>query len=93
LEHLHHLVLMTKASMYDLYRALVHATDVTGQRKMVWRYQQLIQMQLQWRHLKLLKQCGRGHDPTGVAGTKDGELVVACPSCLHPGINLPNNWE
>lgn len=93
LEQLHHLVLTTKASTYDLYRALARATDVAGQREVVWRYRQLIRMQLQWRHLKLLKRCGRGHELTGVAGTKDGELVVACPSCPHPGINLPKNWE
>ena len=35
----------------------------------------------------------RGHDPSGVVGTKSGELVVVCPSCPHPGINLPDGWE
>lgn len=50
-------------------------------------------MSIQWRHLKLLKWGGRGHDPSGVIGTKSGELVVVCPSCPHPGINLPNGWE
>lgn len=47
----------------------------------------------QWRHLKSLKRGGRGHDPTGVRGTKDGELAVQCPACPHPGINLPKNWQ
>lgn len=50
-------------------------------------------MALQWRHLKLLKRGGRGNDPEGARGTKDGELAVLCPSCPHPGINLPEGWE
>lgn len=50
-------------------------------------------MILQWRHLKLLKRGGRGHDPTGAAGTTEGSLAILCPSCPHPGINLPEDWE
>ncbi|KAG1823881.1 uncharacterized protein BJ212DRAFT_1476730 [Suillus subaureus] len=36
---------------------------------------------------------GHGHDPTGVGATQEGELVVLCPACPHPGKNLPENWE
>lgn len=46
----------------------------------------------QWRHLKQLKRSGRGHDATGVAGTKLGECALLCPACPHPDINLPANW-
>lgn len=52
-----------------------------------------MRMCLQWRHLKLLKRSGRGNEASGVAGTKEGDLVVPCPSCPHPGINLPGGWE
>ncbi|KAE9383957.1 hypothetical protein BT96DRAFT_776260, partial [Gymnopus androsaceus JB14] len=93
LEQLHHLVLTTKCSAYDICRALVHALDATGLKDVAWRYRMLICMQLQWQHLKLLKQCGRGHNPSGVAGTQEGDLTIPCPSCLHPGINLPENWQ
>ncbi|KJA13849.1 hypothetical protein HYPSUDRAFT_209191 [Hypholoma sublateritium FD-334 SS-4] len=48
--------------------------------------------QLSWRHLKALKRAGRGHDSTRADGTSDGELAIACPSCPHPGINLPSGW-
>ncbi|KAE9382393.1 hypothetical protein BT96DRAFT_952217, partial [Gymnopus androsaceus JB14] len=48
---------------------------------MPWRYTGLMHMCLQWRHPKLLK-C-----------TKEGDLVVPCLSCPHPGINLPDGWE
>jgi hypothetical protein len=47
----------------------------------------------QWRHLKMLKRAGRGHDLGGVAATAEGECAVLCPACPHPGINLPNQWE
>ena len=93
LEQLHHLVLTTKCSAYDICRALVCASDATGLKDVAWRYRALIRMQLQWRHLKLLKRCGRGHDPSGVAGTQEGDLTIPCPSCPHPGINLPENWQ
>ncbi|TBU37904.1 hypothetical protein BD309DRAFT_875464, partial [Dichomitus squalens] len=46
-----------------------------------------------WRHLVMLKQFGRTHDPAGPDGTKPGELVVECPACPHPGRNLPLNWD
>lgn len=47
----------------------------------------------QWRHLKMLKRAGRGHDPAGAAATADGELAVRCPACPRPGVNLPSGWE
>jgi hypothetical protein len=46
-----------------------------------------------WRHLKMLKRGGRGHDPDGVAATKQGSLAVECPACPHDGRNLPENWR
>jgi hypothetical protein len=47
----------------------------------------------QWRHLKMLKRSGRGHDPSGIAATKRGELAVLCPACPQPNKNLPVGWE
>lgn len=95
LQLLHLLALTSKSSTYDFYRALEKATNNTGIHtlKSASRYRPLLRMILQWRHLKMLKRGGRGHDPTGASGTKDGELAVACPSCPHPGINLPDGWE
>lgn len=46
-----------------------------------------------WRHLHLLKRGGRGHDPSGAAGTTPGELAVLCPACPYPNINLPDDWR
>jgi hypothetical protein len=47
----------------------------------------------EWRHLKMLKRSGRGHDPSGIAATKRGELAVLCPACPQPNKNLPVGWE
>ena len=50
-------------------------------------------MSRQHRHLMSLKRAGRGHDPTGVLGTKEGDLAVHCPACPQSGRNLPPEWE
>ncbi|KAF8201858.1 hypothetical protein BJ912DRAFT_1054149 [Pholiota molesta] len=90
---LHLLSLTSKASTYDFYLALERLTDNAGTNRPKSRYRPLLRVGLQWRHLKMLKRAGRGHDEAGVAGTKDGELAIQCPSCPHPGINLPADWK
>ena len=50
-------------------------------------------MTREWKHLKMMKRAGRGHDPTGVRGTQVGELAVECPACPQIGKNLPDNWK
>jgi len=52
-----------------------------------------MRMVRQWRHLKLLKRAGCGHDPAGVVNTKLGECALLCPACPQPGKNLPDNWQ
>lgn len=48
----------------------------------------------EWRHLKLLKRAGRGHDPERTcAQTREGECALLCPACPHPGINMPEGWQ
>lgn len=46
-----------------------------------------------WRNLMALKRAGQAHDPAGVDATSNGELMVECPACPHPGRNLPDGWE
>lgn len=57
------------------------------------RYPELMRLIRQWRHLKMLKRFGRGHDPGGVATTQPGSCAVQCPACPHPGVNLPEDWQ
>ncbi|KAI9056786.1 hypothetical protein FKP32DRAFT_1615644 [Trametes sanguinea] len=82
LEHYHIQSLQGKISMYDYYATLERITDNTGTSKIRDRYKAFMRV-----------RAGRGHDPTGVMGTKPGELAVRCPACPHPDINLPPNWE
>lgn len=57
------------------------------------RYSAFMRIVREWRHIRLLKRSGRGHEPSGVSGTIEGECAVLCPACPHPGKNLPANWE
>ena len=93
LELLHKLALTSKASTYDFYRALEKLSNNTGISVPKNRYRALFCIIMQWRHLKLLKWGGCAHDPAGAAATCPGELALLCPSCPHPGINWPDNWE
>ncbi|KAK0498005.1 hypothetical protein EDD18DRAFT_1308992 [Armillaria luteobubalina] len=47
----------------------------------------------EWRHIHALKRFGRGHEPSGIPGTKQGELALRCPACPQPSINLPPDWR
>lgn len=93
LRQLHLFALTTKSNTYDFYRALERLTTHNGVALPKSRYKALMRIVLQWRHLKLLKRGGRGNEPTGVAGTAQGELAIMCPSCLRPDVNLPSGWD
>ena len=56
------------------------------------RYRQFLTAICQWRHLKLLKQAGCGHDPGGIMATQPDQCAVECPACPHPDRNLPADW-
>ncbi|GJF00552.1 CxC2 domain-containing protein [Phanerochaete sordida] len=93
LEAVHMQNVQAKSGVYDLYKALERLTDNTGLHQVRNCYKAFLRMVRQWKHLKMLKRAGRGQDPTGISGTKEGELVVECPACPHPGINLPDDWQ
>jgi len=84
LDSLHKIFLTTKSSTYELYLALEKITNNTGIGVPESKRRTLSRMLHQWRHLKMLKRAGRAHDPTGPAGTKQGELALLCPSCPYP---------
>lgn len=47
----------------------------------------------EWRHIKMCKRAGRGHNLSGIEGTAQGGLSVLCRACPLPGINLPDDWQ
>lgn len=57
------------------------------------RYSELMCMVREWRHLKMLKRAGRGHNSRGVSATQEGECAVICPACPQPGKNIPDDWR
>ncbi|KAG2108394.1 uncharacterized protein F5147DRAFT_745721 [Suillus discolor] len=92
LRHFQLLSFKSKASAYEFYHSLVHLTDNTGFTKHKDRYNAFLQMVCKWRHLKMLKHFGRGHEVSGVNGTSQGKCVVVCPACPQPGKNLHDGW-
>ncbi|KAK7041916.1 hypothetical protein VNI00_008897 [Paramarasmius palmivorus] len=102
LESLQKTSFTTKGSTHDFYRALEKLSDGSGLKVPKSRYRPLLLMVRQWRHLKMLIWSGAAHDLDGVEGIegdpvnqrqKEGRLIVRCPSCPWPGINLPFGWE
>ncbi|KAF8177191.1 hypothetical protein K438DRAFT_1978832 [Mycena galopus ATCC 62051] len=81
-----------KTTMYDYYSVLEKLTNNSGI-KPPNRYHAFLQMVREYSHLLMLKRAGRGHEKSGVMGTKQGELTVKCPCCPQPGENLPDSWE
>ncbi|KAH7924727.1 hypothetical protein BV22DRAFT_1129623 [Leucogyrophana mollusca] len=85
--------LQGKISAYDYYTALVQKSDNTNMLAIKDRYEQFLTTIRIWRHLKIIKQGGRGHDPAGIDATLPGQCAVECPACPQPGRNLPHDWE
>ncbi|KAF8425786.1 hypothetical protein L210DRAFT_3615051 [Boletus edulis BED1] len=100
LEEYHLLSLESKVSAHHYYTLLTRRSDNTGLSppKVTFtqlQYHKLIFMRMahEWRHLKMLKRSGRGHNPRGANGTKQGECAILCPACPQPGKNLPEDWD
>jgi hypothetical protein len=47
----------------------------------------------QYRMTLMMKRAGRGHDPSGVNGTAQGELALRCRACPQDGRNVPAGWN
>jgi hypothetical protein len=93
LRQFHILSFESKVSAYEFYHSLVHLTDNTGLLKRKDRYEAFMCMAREYQHVKMLKRAGRGHDPSGILATSQGECAVLCLACPQPGKNLPDGWE
>ncbi|KAF8960093.1 hypothetical protein BDZ97DRAFT_2060892 [Flammula alnicola] len=83
----------SKISTFEYYRSLARRTDNMGVSVPPDRYHAFLRTIREWRHVRLLKRMGRGHSDTGVTGTAEGELAVACPACPIADVNLPADWK
>ncbi|KAK0483059.1 hypothetical protein EDD18DRAFT_1084378, partial [Armillaria luteobubalina] len=72
---------MSKVMGYKFYHILARLMDNTGTTTptimSAWMH-----MIREWRHLKLLKPI-----------LQSGTLVVQCPACPWPGLNMPEGWQ
>ncbi|KAJ7760147.1 hypothetical protein DFH07DRAFT_867895 [Mycena maculata] len=93
LEHWHMMSFETKCSVLHFYEALARESDNLNAKRDKDRYHEFLLMTKEWRHYRMGKRGGRGHDPGGFANTKPGECALLCPACPHPGKNLPPEWE
>ena len=56
-------------------------------------YEQFMCIIHKWMFIKMVKWAGSAHHELRIKGTTPGELAIACPTCTHLNINLPDNWE
>ncbi|KAK0457087.1 uncharacterized protein EV420DRAFT_1271922, partial [Desarmillaria tabescens] len=84
---------MSKVSAYEFYHTLVHLSDNTGLYTPPDQYDTFLWIMCKWHHLCSLKRFGHGHEPGRIAETRPGELVLCCPACPHPHVNLPCGWN
>ncbi|KAJ7789537.1 hypothetical protein B0H14DRAFT_2397384 [Mycena olivaceomarginata] len=82
-----------KVSAHDFLRSLEMLTNNDGMKPVYDRRRAFRHIVRQYRTTLMFKRAGRGHDPSGVKGTAQGELALQCRSCPQPGKNLPEGWD
>ncbi|KAF9491277.1 hypothetical protein BDN71DRAFT_1592386 [Pleurotus eryngii] len=82
----------SKVSGYEFYQALMRLTNNLGG-PVPDRYSAFMRIVREWRHIRLMRRMGRGHESSGVSGTNEGECAVLCPACPQPEKNLPSSWK
>ena len=82
-----------KASAYQFYHLLRRLTSPMDPAGVVDLYREFRRMSRLWRWMKRLKWAGRGSNQKPASEVKAGELVIFCPACPQPGINIPDNWK
>ncbi|KAF8121845.1 hypothetical protein K438DRAFT_1653350 [Mycena galopus ATCC 62051] len=82
-----------KVSAHDFLRSLELLTNNDGLSPLPDRRRAFRHIVRQYRMTLMMKRAGRGHDPTGVNGTAQGELALRCRACPQDERNLPNGWD
>ncbi|KAJ7036055.1 hypothetical protein C8F04DRAFT_1181827 [Mycena alexandri] len=87
-----------KISAYDFVRSLelltnndgLNPTEVFNVQDRRRAFRAIVR---QYRMMDMLKRAGRGHEDSGVRGTRQGELALDCRACPQPDKNLPEGWD
>ncbi|KAJ7070279.1 hypothetical protein B0H15DRAFT_793705 [Mycena belliarum] len=82
-----------KVSAHDFVRSLELLTNNDGLTPTPDRRRAFRNIIRQYRMTLMMKRAGRAHSPSGVHGTGQGELALACRACPQPGRNLPDGWD
>ncbi|KAJ6528208.1 hypothetical protein B0H19DRAFT_1275002 [Mycena capillaripes] len=82
-----------KVSAHDFLRSLELLTNNDGLHPPPDRRRAFRHTVRQYRTTLMMKRAGRGHDPSGVQGTAQGELALECRACPQAGKNLPDGWD
>ncbi|KAJ6574049.1 hypothetical protein B0H19DRAFT_1208169 [Mycena capillaripes] len=82
-----------KVSAHDFLRSLELLTNNDGLHPLPDRRRAFRHIVRQYRTTLMMKRSGRGHDPTGVQGTAQGELGLLCRACPQDGMNLDPGWN
>ncbi|KAJ7900557.1 hypothetical protein B0H14DRAFT_3752784 [Mycena olivaceomarginata] len=82
-----------KVSAHDFLRSLELLTNNDGLEPPGDHRRAFRHIVRQYRTTLMMKRAGRGHDPSGVKGTAQGELALKCRACPQAGRNLPAGWN
>ncbi|KAF9471316.1 hypothetical protein BDN70DRAFT_939041 [Pholiota conissans] len=94
LHQFHILNLESKASAYDFIGTLRRMTDNVFSRDTSDPYQQFLIVMRFWRILMAKEHLGQAHGIDILTPRRpQGNLLVFCPSCPEPGINMEPQWE
>ncbi|KAF8814633.1 hypothetical protein BYT27DRAFT_7249672 [Phlegmacium glaucopus] len=81
-----------KASAYQFYQLLCRLTRPMAPAEVINLYREFWRMSRIWCWMKKLKWA-RYASNKKVNEVEAGELVIYCPACLQPGINLLEKWK
>ncbi|KAJ7802266.1 hypothetical protein B0H13DRAFT_1672311 [Mycena leptocephala] len=82
-----------KVSAHDFMRSLELLTNNDGLHPVPILRRSFRHIIRQYRTTLMMKRAGRGHDLSGVNGTKQGELALQCRACPQDGMNVPPGWD
>ncbi|KAJ7318568.1 hypothetical protein DFH08DRAFT_1036369 [Mycena albidolilacea] len=80
-------------SVHDFLRSLELLSNNDSFNPVFDRRREFRHIVQQYRTISMMKRAGRGHHPSGLTGTAQGELALPCRSCPQPGRNLPEGWD